>query len=71
MSEAVKCPLGMATCTPTDGPCSYFCTVVARRADALRELLARADAVEAEQAEARRLNGRAWGHTVLNGTKKP
>lgn len=35
----------------------------------LRDVLARADALEAEQAELRRVNGRSWGHAVLNGKK--
>jgi hypothetical protein len=71
MTEKAKCPLGMATCEILDGePCSFFCKVVDRPAAELRLLLRRADAMEAAQAEARKLNGRALGAAMLNG-KKP
>jgi hypothetical protein len=65
--------LGPKPVTGADGSvwCCCFCHAVARPAIELRLLLAEADRVEAERAELRRLNGRAWGHTVLNGARKP
>jgi len=71
MTETVKCPLNLPTCDLPEGEtCSVFCAAVARPAAELRLLLRRADAMEAEQAQKRRMNGRAFGEMVLNG-KKP
>jgi hypothetical protein len=66
----MKCPLNVPTCEMLDGEiCSVFCAAVARPAIELKLLLARADAMEAEQAQLRKMNGRAFGEMVLNGKK--
>jgi hypothetical protein len=49
--------------------CCIFCDAVARPAVHLKLVLAEADRVEAEQAELRRLNGRALHASMLNGKR--
>jgi hypothetical protein len=63
--------LGPRPVTAADGStwCCVFCAAVARPAIELKLLLARADAMEAAQAEARRLHARALGPAMLNGKK--
>jgi hypothetical protein len=64
--------LGETPVVGVDGSlyCCFWCMALDRAAAELRLLLRRADAWEAEQAEKRKLNGRALGAAMLNGAKK-